>query len=473
MFNMAVLLILLLLQTFSLNEKDFSTQINAAKEELVNVWTTNADKSLLLSKQSVLLKSGKITNNFSVIDINTEARYQTIDGFGFTLTGGSAYLINQMDQQAQSNLLMELFGNASSSIGISYLRISIGASDLSNKVFSYNDLPLGKTDTAMQYFSLAADTLHLIPVLKKIIAINPRIKILGTPWSAPIWMKSTNSSIGGNLLTKYYAAYAKYIVKYIQQMQQQGIQLDAMTVQNEPQHGGNNPSMIMSALEQTNFIKNNLGPQLKLAALPTKIIIWDHNCNNPEYPITILNDSLAKKYINGSAFHLYEGDIATLSTVHNAHPDKAIYFTEQWTGKNGNFKDDFGWHIKNVIIGSMRNHSKVALEWNLANDSAYGPHTVGGCTECKGALTITGSTVTKNVAYYIIAHASKFIPTGSVRIGSEIVADLFSVAFITPKGKKIIIVLNNRSTNASFNIRWKDKWMNASLNPGAVSTFVI
>ncbi len=174
-------------------------------------------------------------------------------------------------------------------------------------------------------------------------------------------------------------------------MKAEGITLDAITIQNEPQHGGNNPSMVMSSDQQRDFVKNNLGPAFKAAGLTTKIIVWDHNCDNPNYPINILNDATAKSFVDGSAFHLYGGNISALSTVHSAHPDKNLYFTEQWTGATGTFNGDFRWHIKNVIIGSMRNWSKNALEWNLANDPSYGPHTLGGCTECKGALTISGS----------------------------------------------------------------------------------
>lgn len=228
----------------------------------------------------------------------------------------------------------------------------------------------------------------------------------------------------------------------------------------------------MTAAEQANFIKNNLGPAFQAASIQTKIIIWDHNCDNPGYPLSILNDAAARPFVDGSAFHLYAGDISALSSVHDAYPDKNVYFTEQWTSANGSFDGDLAWHIKNVIIGSMRNWSKVALEWNLANDPNYQPHTPGGCTECKGALTISGSGVAKNVAYYIIAHASKFIPAGSVRISSTSAGSLPSVAFKTPNGKKVLIVLNEGSTAQSFNIKYKNKWVTPNLPAGAVGTFV-
>lgn len=437
----------------------------------VEYWVTKGDQSALLQKQTAVLNFVNTVNGYPEVEVIPETTYQTVDGFGYTLTGGSATLINKLSSTEKDALLQELFGKAENNIAVSYLRISIGASDLSASVFSYNDLPAGQTDVNLTNFSLSQDTVDLIPLLKKILAINPDIKIMGSPWSAPVWMKSNGSSIGGNLLPQYYSAYAAYFVKYIQAMQMKGITIDAVTLQNEPQHGGNNPSMVMSAGEQAEFVKNNLGPAFQTAGIKTKIIVWDHNCDNPGYPIAVLNDEAAKKYIDGSAFHLYGGDISALSTVKTAHPDKNLYFTEQWTGKNGSFDGDLRWHVKNVIVGSMRNWSKIALEWNLANDPNYGPHTPGGCTECKGALTIGSSVISRNVAYYIVAHASKFVPPGSVRISSSIAGNIHSAAFRTAAGKKVLIAVNDGSTAVNFNIKFNGKVAATSLPGGAVATY--
>jgi glucosylceramidase len=438
----------------------------------ITAWITKGDRSALLQRQNTLLAFNTVTNTNPTVDVDSTVAYQTVDGFGYTLTGGSAYLINRLSTAQRAALLQELFGSSDNSIGVSYLRLSIGASDLSAEVFSYNDMPAGQTDPTLANFSLSKDTVDLIPVLKEILLINPNIKLMGSPWSAPVWMKDNGSSIGGSLQPAYYSVYAQYFVKYIQAMKAKGITIDAITPQNEPQHGGNNPSMVMSALQQTDFIKNHLGPAFRAAGINTKIITWDHNCDNPGYPITVLNDAAAKAFIDGSAFHLYNGDISALSTVHAAHPDKNLYFTEQWTGANGSFDGDLKWHLRNVIIGSMKNWSKVALEWNLASDGGYNPHTPGGCTECKGAITLDGSgSVVRNVGYYIIAHASKFVPPGSVRIESNNAAGIFNAAFKTPDGKKVLIVVNDGSAATSFNIRYKGKTAVAFLDAGAVATY--
>lgn len=439
----------------------------------VDLWLTKADESVKLQKQNTVLGFGTTVNQYSNIDVDEATTFQTIDGFGYTMTGGSAQVINQLNSNVKMELLNELFGTSNTAISVSYLRISIGASDLNATPFTYDDMPAGQTDIDLTNFSLAPDMNDLIPLLKEILLINPAIKILGSPWSAPVWMKDNNSFIGGSLQTKYYNVYAQYFVKYIQKMKAEGITIDAVTPQNEPLHPGNNPSMLMSAPQQAAFIKNFLGPAFQAANIATKIIIYDHNCDQPDYPISVLNDPGAKTFINGSAFHLYAGNINALSSVYNAHPDKALYFTEQYTSSTGNFGGDLKWHLKNVIIGSMRNWSRNALEWNLANNSSFGPHTPGGCTTCKGAITVESSSFfTRNVAYYIIAHASKFVPPGSVRIASTVSGNLNNVAFKIPGGKKVLIVENDGSTNELFNIKYNGKWVVTSLDGGSVATYI-
>jgi glucosylceramidase len=372
------------------------------------------------------------------IVVHPEQTFQSIDGFGFTLTGGSAQLIQQLEPAKRAALLQELFGKN----GISVLRIGVGATDLDATVFSYEDKP--------KKFSLDPSKADLIPVLQQIIAINPAIKLMATPWSPPTWMKDNGESKGGSLLEKHYTTYANYLATYIEKMANEGITIWALTPQNEPLHPGNNPSMYMSSQMQANFIKTALGPVFKKRKITTKIIVYDHNCDHPEYAIDLLNDAEAKQYVSGSAFHLYNGDISALSKVKAAHPDKDLYFTEQWTGYKGDFTGDFMWHVKNVILGAVNNHAKTAIEWNLANDPSYGPHTPGGCTECLGALTISGQDITRNQSYYIVMQAARFVPAGSVRLGIDVPEGIQAAAFKRPDGKTVLLVQNEgRKKNLS------------------------
>ena len=352
------------------------------------------------------------------------------------------------------------------------MRVSIGASDLDDRVFSYDDLPDGETDPMLKKFTLSADKVDLIPVLKEILSINPHLKIMGSPWSAPIWMKTNNSSKGGSLKPEYFDTYAKYFVKYIQGMKAEGITIDAITIQNEPLHPGNNPSMYMTAQDQSLFIKSNLGPTFAAANITTKIIIYDHNADRPDYPLTILKDSKASKYVDGTAFHLYGGTIDALTPVHEAFPNKNLYFTEQWVGAPGNLSQDLAWHVRTLIIGAARNWCRTILEWNLASDPNNDPHTIGGCDQCLGTITISGNAVKRNPAYYILAHASKFVRPESVRIGSNSTLMLPNVAFKNRDGKVVLIVQNNSSAKTVFNIGFNGKTVATSLEKDAVGTYI-
>lgn len=437
---------------------------------VIQFWLTEGNKTVLFKRQPDIPFTG-VANQQPSIDVDSTRKFQSIDGFGFCLTDGSSFLINSMAEADKNNLLKELFSTDGDGIGISYIRISIGASDLSSGVYSFDDMPPGQTDVALAHFSIAKNTADLIPVLKQILQINPAIKILGSPWSAPSWMKDNGSSKGGSLQKQYFDVYANYFVKYIQAMKTYGINIDAITPQNEPLNPDNNPSMYMTASDEADFIKNNLGPAFRSNNIATKIICYDHNADDPQYPLAVLGDAGANEYVDGSAFHLYAGNISALSQVHDAFPDKNIYFTEQYTSSDGSFGGDLAWAIQNLIVGATKNWSRNVLEWNLASDPNLGPHTDGGCTTCLGAVTLNGNQVTRNQSYYIIAHASKFVRPNSFRIQSTDVPGLVNVAFLTPDGKKVLIVLNTGSQWQQFNIRFNDKVGSVSLNGGAVGTY--
>ena len=390
-----------------------------AQKSAVAVWLTDPSHSIFFRQQPDMQWSRGNTEG-PVIAIDEKKTFQHIDGFGWALTGGSAYWLMRMTPGARAALLRDLFTADSNHIGGSYIRISIGASDLNDHVFSYDDLPSGQTDTSMTHFDLGPDKKDVVPVLQEILRLNPMLRILASPWSAPVWMKTNHDTRGGSLLPQYYAAYARYFVHYILAMQNEGIPVTAVTVQNEPLHPGNNPSMFMPAIQEAEFVKHYLGPAIEEERLATRIIIYDHNADRPDYPDSILRDPEANRYVDGSAFHLYGGNINALSALHDSFPDKNLYFTEQWVGAPGNFSRDIPEHIRKLIIGATRNWCKTVIEWNLASDPNYQPHTDrGGCDRCLGAVTIDGDSVRRNPAYYIIAHAAKFVIPGSSRIEIE------------------------------------------------------
>jgi glucosylceramidase len=458
----------------------FSGYVLTAQTNPVSVWLTNNDRSALFQQQPNTLHftSNKTTNQTIIID--DSKTYQQMDGFGFALTGGSAEHIINMNVSARNKLLRQVFDTTGNAIGVSYLRLSIGSSDLNEKVFSYDDVA---GDTSLSHFNLAEDKTDVIPVMKEILAINHNIKILGSPWSPPAWMKTNNDTRGGRLKPEYYNVYANYLAKYIEEMQQQGIIIDAITIQNEPLHPGNNPSLLFVAPDEGEFVKDYLGPLFKKKNIKTKIIIYDHNADRPDYPISILNDAKAAKYIDGSAFHLYGGTIDALTDVHNAHPEKNIYFTEQMVVQypRRNRDDDdadqtkinIAWPVSRLIIDAPRNWSKNVLLWNLAADPEFKPYTDrGGCSGCQGAVTIDKDSVTYNLAYYTAAHATKFVRPNSTRIASNLLDSLPNVAYKTLDGNKVLIVANISNADQTFNIQYHNKIATAILKSHSVATYI-
>ena len=438
------------------------------------IWLTNPDKSALFARTPSAGFSAAPGAN-PTIDVDDHRKFQPIDGFGFALTGGSAQHLVRMEPATRAAILKELFTTDGNGIGVSYLRLTIGASDLNERVFTYDDIPAGQTDPDMRHFNLEPDRADVIPVMKEILRLNPKIQILASPWTAPAWMKTNASFKAGSLKPECYAAYARYFVKYIQGMKAEGIRIDAITVQNEPLNPKNTPSLVMQAGEEADFIKNHLGPAFRATGIQARIVLYDHNCDVPEYATAILADPAAAKYVDGSGFHLYGGKIEAMSQVHDAYPGKNLYFTEQMVTGSVETRPSINLAppVSRLIIGATRNWSRNVLLWNLAADPKNNPHTDnGGCGMCQGAITIDGNAVERNLAYYVVAHASKFVRPGSVRIASNNLDGLPNVAFRTPGGRKVLVVVNTGQAPRTFHIRYAGKAMAATLNAGAVATYV-
>lgn len=435
---------------------------------LVTPYVTTGTRSKLLETQTPINFSANPGIASTTLTVNSSQRYQTIDGFGFCMTQGSAEAILSLTPAKQEQLLNDLF-HPVLGIGSSMVRISIGASDLSSFSYSYNET---NGDVQMNNFSLdGPDKDFLIPILKRALAINPDLKFLATPWTAPRWMKTNNGWIGGRLKTEYYEAYANYFVKYFQAMEAEGINIWGITPQNEPENPNNEPSLSMNSAEQKSFINNNLGPAMASAGYDhIKIIAFDHNCDNTAYPIDVLNNST---YVDGAAFHLYSGDISAMSTVKNA-TNKNVYFTEQYTGVGGDFSGDFGWHMEFVGIGSVNNWSKTVIEWNVATDEFFGPRTPGGCTTCQGAFTVNSSSnYNTNVSYYIVGQFSKFVKDGATRIGlSGANSNVVATAFQNPDGSFAVVAYNTSGVDQSVKIERNGEGIVFNIPRKSAATFV-
>ena len=446
----------------------------AQQEREARMWLTTPDRGALVAQQANSLDFSTEAGALPVVTVDDAQRFQVMEGFGFALTGGSAQLLMRMGAAQRTALLKELFTTGGDGIGVSYLRVSIGASDMNERVYSYDDLPPGETDAEMAKFSLGPDRADVIPVLKEILAIRPGIKILGSPWSAPAWMKTNGDVKGGELKPEYYRAFAEYFVKYIEGMRAEGIAIDAITVENEPLNPKNTPSMVMFGPEQDSFIAKYLGPAFAKAGIRTKILLYDHNPDVTSYALSILGDRAASKYVDGTAFHLYGGEGSVLTKVHDAYPKKNLYLTEQSvTQRREEGPLGIAEPVRAVMIAATRNWSRNVLLWNLAADPHDGPHTNnGGCTGCSGAITLDGDTVTKNVAYYVVEHFSQFVPPGSVRVASSEMEQLASVAFVTPEGKVVLVISNTANFPKPFGVKYHGKVFQTVLPAESVGTYV-
>lgn len=451
---------------------------------IAEAWLTTADRSNLLSPQPETAFSGKAKAADAVIEVNAGRQYQTMRGFGAALTGSSAYLINsKMSEPQRDRLLEELFGDGG--IGLDYVRHTIGASDFSvdengnPSSYTYDDLPPGETDFGLTRFSVGKDA-EVIAALQRIVRQYERVKVLGTPWTAPPWMKHGEATPNGWYLNyaddRIYRAYAEYFVRYIQAYEAAGIPIDAVTVQNEPEFTSPDyPSMSMGAEEQAKFIGDYLGPAFEKSGLETKIIAYDHNWDGGEdYAKTVLSDGEANRYTEGTAYHCYSGEPDAMTGVHDAFPDKSVYFTEC---SGGSWSEDFGsnlaWLMSKLTIGAARNWAETILLWNLALDPEGGPAN-GGCADCRGVVTIdpgSGEAV-KNVEYYALGHVSKFVDRGAVRIDSSPAsAGIENVAFRNPDGTIVLIAVNTGDLPRTVEAVWRRQSFAYTLPARSAATF--
>jgi len=442
------------------------------------VWLTTGSGSKLLSRETdVHFDSGAPPATLLRIVVDEGTAYQEIVGFGAAITDASAWLIqNRLTAAQREALLKELFG-PSPGIGLSFTRLTMGASDFSLHQYSYDDLPAGQTDSTLAHFSIDSNRAYLLPVVQRALAINPRLKIMATPWSPPGWMKTTGSLIQGTLRPEAYGPLAEYFRRYIEAYRTEGVPIYAVTVQNEPHYEPPNyPGMRLEPRARARFVGQYLGPLFARRDIGTIILDWDHNWDEYQSPLQVLADSVAPRYIAGVAWHCYGGDVAAQSLVHDAHPEKNAYFTECSGGEWApTFADNLKWFVRTLIIEATRGWAKGVLLWNLALDENHGPHT-GGCGDCRGVVTITSASgaVTRNVEYYALAHASRFVRPGARRVASTSgVAGLESVAFRNADdGSKALIVVNTDVQDRTFAVRWASQSFRYTLPAGAVVTFV-
>lgn len=445
--------------------------------QTVQVLQTNGDQSLLLATLPSI-SFGSMSSNRLTVTVNDATKYQTMDGFGAAFTDSATYLIyNKLTSTQRSNLMTSLF-SATSGAGMSMMRLPMGATDFTvSGNYSYDDTSNCSPDTSLANFSIAHDTAYTIPVIQQALSLYPALKIEALPWSPPAWMKTTCTMNGGNFNMNYLNSLSDYFVKFVQGYQSYNIPISYVAVQNEPLNSTTSyPSESLADTDEANVIANFLGPALQSNSLSTQIITYDHNWNNYSYPENVLSNSAAYANTVGSSFHCYSGTPSDQNYVAQAYPAKGIWFTECTGSVGSKFQNDLVWNEENLFIGAVSDWAKSVILWNLALDQNSGPQN-GGCTKCRGVVTINDSTspatITYNVEYYVIGQSAKWVQQGAYRIGSNNPSgSLIDVAFLNPDGTHVLVVCNTASsTSAKFEVVYNNSGFSYTLPHQSVVTF--
>lgn len=451
-------------------------------------WVTTADRTRLLDPQPVSVDSLAGPSDADlVIALDTTARFQSIEGFGAALTDASRLVLDRLSPAERTALLRELF-SPRDGIGLRVLRIPLGASDFSPVHDSYDDAPPGVRDTTFRWFRFDRER-ERVAMLQAIRREQPALQLVGSPWSAPAWMKAPARLAGGTLRLEAMRWYAEYLVRVASAFDSAGVPLDYLTVQNEPQHEpADYPGMRLSATQRAVLIGQHVGPRLAERLPRLRLLEWDHNWDAPDEPLAVLQDTAARRFVHGVAWHCYAGDVAAQSVVHAAHPTVATWFTEC---AGGDWAPDFGdnllWNVRTLLIGATRHWARGVLLWNLALDTQHGPH-LGGCTNCRGLVTVDSATgrITRNEEYYALAHASRFVRRGAVRIGSMLTqGDTSTVAQVafrlvasTPGGSPgdgtlVVIAANAADGARSVRVTGGAATWRVQMPPRSVATIVL
>jgi O-glycosyl hydrolase len=441
----------------------------------VESWVTDLNTAQRLTPQPAQSWQSGAGPAGSTVVVDPTRRYQTMTGFGASMTDTSAWVLtNKLSEAARLKTMNALF-SPDQGIGLSMLRQPMGASDFAvNGSYSYDDMPAGKTDPNLSSFSIAHDQAYIIPRLREALQINPSLTMMANPWSAPGWMKTSDSMITGSLKPEFYDAYAKYFVKFLMGYRAAGLPTNYVSVQNEPLYEPwDYPGMSVPAKTSAEFIGKYLGPALAKGGLSTQILAYDHNWDVPSYPEVIYHDPAAAGYVPGTAWHCYGGNVSAQTLSHNDYPHAQAFMTEcsggTWQGDTAAaFEQSMA-----LTIGVPRNWGQSVVMWNLALDQRNGP-TNGGCQTCRGVVTVNDDgTVTKEVEYYALGHASKFLRPGAVRVASSLPAGapVSNVAFENRDGSQVLVAYNGTGTQQHFSVQVGKRHVTETLAAGAAATY--
>jgi len=454
-----------------------------AAGELVNIWLTTTDDGGgrhvtrgLQQQAPIAFATGAGGSGQNVV-IDERTRFQQFSGAGASFTDTAAWLMNSsgaLSAATRTSVMQKIF-DPNQGIGLSFLRNPMGASDLARFSYSYDDLPAGQVDPNLNAFSIAHDLADVVPLTRQAKQLNPGLKIMASPWTAPPWMKDNDGFNQGWLEAQYYGAYAQYFVKYVQAYAAQGVPIDYVTAQNEPTCCGGYPSMQWNGAGLRFFIGSNLLPAFHAAGLSTKVLALDWNWDTyagfgaPTVDdAAIRNDAL----FGGIAWHGYGGNIAQQTTVHDQYPNLDAFGTEH---SGGTWIADQQREDMLNIIDYTRNWAKSVVKWSLAVDQNMGPHN-GGCGTCTGLITVhngdgRSGQVDFNIEYYDMGHLTKFVKPGAFRIASTANASVPNVAWLNPDGSKALVAYNASGSTQTLRVIWGSQAFSYTVPARTSATF--
>jgi glucosylceramidase len=452
------------------------------------VLSTNDETKLMAAQPTFNFVTGSTADGgTNTVVVDATQKYQSIDGFGAAFTDSAAWLLMEVEPAASlSGTLNDLFTRNGDGIGLSFMRIPMGASDIALTVYSFDDmLPVGTTDPTLANFSIAHDQAYILPLIQQAKALNPQMKLMANPWSPPGWMKdpasmSPVSMLGGTLLmnSSTESAFANYFVKYIQAYEAAGVNIDYISLQNEPLNITTAyPSMGMSDSAQLALLQGYVLPALASNNISTKVFAYDHNWDTPSYPQLVLSGLTAAQLTQmaGTAWHGYGGAPGAQQLLQNQFPTLGNWETEHSGGTwiADQFTSDFL-----EITQVMRNSSKSYVKWSLALNEKLGPNLtqnagLGGCNTCTPIVTVNSVTgaVTKDIEFYTLGHYSKYVLPGAVRIYSSNTPAIASVGFENPDGSAALIAYNSSTASQSFQVQWGTESFSYTLPATAAATF--
>jgi glucosylceramidase len=412
----------------------------------VKIWSTSGDKRHEAGEPLAWKPAGDAAPG--AIKLDPASTKQEILGFGGAMTDATCYMLSQLTDSERGPVMRDLF--APTEMGLNVCRTCIGASDYSRNVYSFDESP--EPDPELKKFSIDHDKAYILPTLRQAREANPELFLFSSPWSPPGWMKPNGSMLGGSMRKSSYDPYARYFLKFLEGYKAEGVQIDAVTVQNEvdADQDGKMPACLWGQEYEIEFVRDHLGPALRKAGLPVKIWVLDHNYNLWGRAEDELSDAGAAEFIDGIAWHGYVGEASEMTRVHDAFPTKNAYWTEGGPFiTSPDYQTDWATWAE-TFNGIVANWARSITAWNIALDEKGNPN-IGPFT-CGGVITINNAThqITHSGQYWALAHFSRHVKRGAKVLAAQDEtrrknSAVTHAAFRNPDGSMVVVLANRGS----------------------------